>query len=420
MTNLEKYQYQQMFRRQALLSEYAKQSFGGYSGNSFNTAKVVDGSNGFLYYAEYSPDRLDRDKAIRYFKTGSMELPSGGCTGVFAGGKVLRQLDWYYDEEVEFIVKMNPDPKLGIYGSIGCSATSPSFRRSEIYDILLRGDYYEKFDILPYLMVDGVNEKGIFAQSNVVNKNGIVVDVNPGSKRELCFSIMTVRHILDHLGNLDDLDTLFDGMHLFETSKIGDFLPHVLVSDGTSTKIVEFKANGVEIVDGFPIMTNFRTNGGFDVVEKGEDWHADWGTVEENGIGVERWNLGADFIERGNYSFQDFSDLRNKLTYSRAYTHRTESEDDPIWLTDALDDGLTVQDAEDCHIAGTVSPQFQTVLDREYQKYVHRQRGNKQTWITTHSSIYDIPNRKFNIQVQEGNVDALSWDIDFDGNIKRN
>jgi len=81
-----------------------------------------------LNYLEYSPKNLDPKKAVEYLKAHKdAMLAAGRCAGVYdkASGKVLRQLDWYYNEEAECIVKMNADPAKGIYGSIGVTAASP-------------------------------------------------------------------------------------------------------------------------------------------------------------------------------------------------------------------------------------------------------------------------------------------------------
>lgn len=78
--------------------------------NSYDKiARVSDDC--FLNFIEYSPKNIDSQKAVDYLKNAEHNLAFGGCTGVYEkdSGMAVRQLDWYYNNETEFIVKMNAD-----------------------------------------------------------------------------------------------------------------------------------------------------------------------------------------------------------------------------------------------------------------------------------------------------------------------
>lgn len=147
----------------------------------------VNGSNGFLNYVEYSPSKISLDKANWYFKQFPQRSSLGACSGVFILGKVLRHFDWYYNDEVEFVVKMKKDVLRGVlYDSIGIAAINPMLTRS-VMQYVHQGMYHEYFDILPYTVIDGINEKGLYVQSNAVYQSDVdQIDVNPEKKLECC------------------------------------------------------------------------------------------------------------------------------------------------------------------------------------------------------------------------------------------
>jgi len=383
----------------------------------YKNIRTVYGSDWFLNYVEYDAKDISPDKANATFMTQPLNCACGGmCTGVHKGTMQLRQLDWYYNEEVEFVIKMNKCLEKGVkYSSIGVTAASPKLTWKIVRDHILNNRYNPYFDILPYLTVDGVNEKGIFAQSNVVEVNGVEhININPTSKNDCCCSIMLVRFILDHVGNINELEDYLNTLHLYNAPRDKVvYNNHVMVSDSLgNTRIIEFKENSFEIISSFPVMTNFRTNNGF----KANGISADWTSVEHNGIGLERWETGMTFVNDGNpETLQGFKTLRNELNYTHAYDRPFEKN--VTWLTDNLSSDLSVCDAFNYH-HDLITDDRKEIYDgslSEYRKmYDNRSRidGNK-TWITTHGAIYDLANLSCNLQTQQNTI----WNITFDGNI---
>lgn len=417
------YAYWQRMRQQQLYKAYVAGK--AQRKNAYDKiAKVSD--DWFLNYIEYDAKNISPDKVNAYLKNMKVPVSHGACTGVHKGNMVLRQLDWYFNNQAEFVIRMKACPEKGVkYSSIGVTATSPKLEWQVCKHCIETGAYYEYFDMLPYMTVDGVNEKGIFAQSNVVEKNGInTIDINPG-KEDCCCSIMLVRYILDRVSDIGDgssttdngsLSEVLDSLHLYSASpKAIAYNNHILVADAKgNSKIIEFKEDHYEITT-FPVMTNFRTNDGFAAIGSGASMQPDWSTVEWNGIGLERWTAGIQFVNDGNpASLQSFKDLRSKLNYTHAY-------DRPVmlstWLTDNLSADLSVLEAKQYHegtLSGSRKDLYDNVLSSYRNSFEHRTRAEGSTWITTHSCIYDLANLSCNIQSQEQDT---CWNVSFDGTI---
>jgi len=413
------YAYWQRMRQQQLYRAYVAGGYGQARNSYDKIAKVSD--DWFLNYIEYDAKKISPDKANAVFKTQPTAVAGGMCTGVHKGSMHLRQLDWYYNEEAEFIIRMKKCVETGVlYDSIGVTAASPKLTWQTVKDNIESKRYNEYYDILPYLTVDGVNERGIFAQSNVVEVNGIEhININPG-KIDCCCSVMLVRFILDHVGSIDELESYLGKLHLYNAprDKIA-YNNHVLVADKLgNTKIIEFKESSFEVISGFNVMTNFRTNGGFHTVGSGAAISADWSSIEPNGIGVERWEAGARFVNyRHSGDLESFKNLRNVLNYTNAYSRPVVKGQ--TWLTDNLSGDLTVSDALDYH-NGTILPERKAVYDaaldgyREMYDTRSRTDGNK-TWLTTHGAIYDLANLSCNIQTQQDTC----WNVQFDGTVTK-
>jgi len=176
-------------------------------------------------------------------------------------------------------------------------------------------------------------------------------------------------------------------------------------------------------VNEFPIMTNFRT---FRYNSQGEPQPipttsskkiplAYWGEIEQRGIGLERWNTAAEFLDDyAGSGVDEFKNLRSMLNYTHAYDEQFESE--KTWLTDNLSGDLTVDDMRDYH----ENPE--TAAKKDYiegamagyrAQFSRRSRETGETWHTTHGAIYDTVNLSCNIQSQQD----TEWNVLFDGTI---
>lgn len=313
----------------------------------------VPGSDGFLYYAEYNPQNLNPEIANSYYRRFPQK-PSG-CSGVYKDGFVLRNFDWTYNEEVEFIARMNRNPFYGVeHSSLGFAAINPGHTRRRMSEIV-EGNLLDPYlFILPYSLIDGINDAGIYVQSNAVYTSDVSkIDLNPG-KPGCCEQTMVPRMILDRAGSLEDVPSILESLHVYGSSIIKDINLHFLVADKERCFVVEFENDRFDIVE-FSVLTNFRLNRGFQVLTDGKP---DWETIEDYGMGVERWQIANVGLMNG----MSLRDLQDVLRYTNAYMDVEERVGHEAWLTDlCIGKGVTTEMIRDCHLRKDSSPHFSLV-----------------------------------------------------------
>lgn len=336
------------------------------------------------YFYEISFDNIDYDFGYAYMKE-KQPIINGGCSAVRNGNWYGRNLDWTYDENNEFLVRTKRTN--GRYASIGFSCSSNG----------LTGDDYYK--IIPFMMLDGINECGVIANTNVVPcDKGITSKTTPliSEEIEIC-SMMLVRYILDHFVSANEaVNYIKNYMSVYVPTtllKMG-YETHLMVADENETYLVEFYGNETVVTEmDKAYMTNFylsdvTLNDDGTVYTPASDGHrASENNISDCGSGLERYNLIVENYDTSNTK-DGMRELMNKLKYTKAYDLNTE----PFWFTEFVGiNGLTVDSQVD---------DFSDVVTQAKKLFDHRIRNGK-TWHTTHSVVYDIANRELSAIVQE-------------------
>lgn len=328
------------------------------------------------YFYEISFGNIDYDYAFIRMKE-LKPIISGGCSSVRNGNWYGRNYDWKYDDSIEYLVRT---PRTsGRYGSIGFASNTEDFR------------------LLPFMMLDGINDCGVVANTNVVpSDKGVTSGTTPSISKEIeICSLMLVRYILDHFSTARTaVDFIENYMSVYVPTtllKIG-YETHLMIADETDTYLVEFYGNETVVIKllANEYMTNFylsdvTQNADGTVYTPASDGHrASENNISANGSGLERYNLIVD-----NYDACDTKDgmreLMNKLKFTNAYKEAN-------WFTEFVGiNGLTV----DSDLAD-----FEDVVAQAKKLYEHRIRNGK-TWHTVHSAVYDIEHRSVSVIVQE-------------------
>lgn len=193
--------------------------------------------------------------------------------------------------------------------------------------------------------------------------------------------MMLVRFLLDRLDSISNLRNVLDQFHLYSTNKVEGYGIHLMVADSKKTCIIEFENDHYEISTRYPLISNFRLNRGFKVQSlKENDFSPIWETIEKNGMGVERWEMMADFLKNPEMGMFE---LRKKLNYTNSYDNHAEYP----WVTEiSHGDEMTTQKALDFHLNGKDSPYYDDYVKAMKimnQKYRNRSRfslGFDRTW----------------------------------------
>lgn len=304
------------------------------------------------------------------------EARPAGCSSVRNGKYYGRNLDYYINRNADFVIT-TPAAK-DRYASIGMSADYPLCLKESVDNGTLTEEDYAA---IAYYMTDGINEKGVAINGNVVpcGECTRTTGTNPGAPTVVTNGV--VRYVLDHAASVDDAIDLLKGINIMVPSmEKFPFEEHWMISDPTKTVCVEIWNNELVVVDD-NVMTNFYVS------------HPD----TEMGIGHERYELLKAHLDEGS-SVDGMHRLMKRVWYSNAYSTKT----DPLWYSDNLEDGcgFTWSDIK----AGNVESAYAIIQESEQQygsvEYQKSIRTAKE-WYTTHSIVYDLEEKTMSLIAQE-------------------
>lgn len=386
-----------------------------------NSYSEISRVKDYLYNVYYNS--LDYEYAKKYFLTQKIDIPQSGCSAIrngdFAGGN----LDWIYNENAEFIVTV---PRIaGRYSSLGVmngiSGLTDDFVKSESYN--------EMYKIVPFRIVDGINEYGVYAKTNVVpTDKGINAETIPDIEmRESVCNLMLVRYVLDNFSSARAaVEYIRDYVSVYPPQTLTQmgYEAHYMIADTEESFLLEIIDNKVVITDMTPgsdthlsgksYMTNFYLS---DIIlnsdgkvytpatQSGELNAVDYNKITPLGSGLERYNLIVDNYSTTNTK-SGMRNLLNKLTYTNSYKMSTS----PFWLTEFVGINELVSNSDSEEFSNTVFNAINVFDNRS------RDSGSEYygTWQTTHSAIYDLKNRKLFLTTQEDGAEyeySLDWDV---------
>lgn len=369
----------------------------GLKGDSpeFPIAKVDD----YLYKIKF--DALDYAYAEWCFKTQNIDFSPVGCSSVRSGDFYGRNFDWLYGDQVEFIVFTSRfDQK---HASIGVAGQLNKLTK----DFVETRTYSKVYELLPFMVADGINDAGVVCSLHVVPADNGIADgtIPKADKRHDICSIMLPRFILDRFDTAESaVKYIADYVSVYDLDALTDigYGVHLMVADKDDTYALEFVDNYAEFtkINDHPYMTNFKLHGValnadgsvYTPATQTESHNAeDTNKINRYGSGLERYNILNTGWESAD-SADGMRSLMDALTYSKTY----KADTDPFWYTEYVGGGRTVK--------SPVSA-FEDAVNIGIERYENRERGDGLAWQTNHSCVYDIVNRTMRITSQEGSVE---------------
>lgn len=365
-----------------------------------------------LYDAYFN--KLDYPFAYEYFKNQSLNI-NAGCTALVKNNIFARNFDFIYNEAAQFIVKT---PAINNrYATMGICAGIDKLT-DEFIAVNKQDEIYK---IIPFAIVDGINEHGLTATVNVVpNDKGNTEASTPDvqTKLTICNS-MLIRYMLDHFKTAKEAaEYVRDYVSVYNSRTTSEmkYEAHFMISDGKDTYIIEFTHNhnvitkiDVELDNNTAlILSNFYYS---DVTLNpagepypGITYYPAINDEEHNafktnnvsliGSGLERFAIARQIYNTQSTPEAILNKMTTDLKYTNAYTGGTEIGE---WYTEFVGiNNLTVEsNPED----------FTEALEDAQYKYQNRSRDPESefygTWHTVHTSIYDIENKTLKLVVQE-------------------
>ena len=253
--------------------------------------------------------------------------PSGACSSFRAGGYAARNLDWYIRDYAMLIVHIPGNAEKGRYASVGIVSSNPFINREMIAGgavkdtVLYNGAAITGWrDMFPIFTTDGINEKGVCVNTNiVVHEDGVRQGYIPCTGVEgkpYTNFISLPRYILDNCASADDAVKKCAQLNLCQSCSgpLATEDSHIMVSDASKTVVIEWYNNQMVYTEyksadgglykseeGMPaIMTNFYNYLGKKHLSSAGDGSIDFaGLLAEHpyAMGVERYETLRDGLE---------------------------------------------------------------------------------------------------------------------------
>lgn len=369
---------------------------------NLNAYSSINKVEDYLYETLYN--ELDYNYAKTYFLNQHPTTDIGGCSAVRRGSLFGRNFDWIYNDNVGFIVKTpHLDSRCATLGIGGYMMTD---------EFVSSGAYSELYKIIPFRIVDGINEYGVVCNTNVVpNDYGDTTGTTPtGVQTDSICTRMIPRFILDRFHTATEaVEYIQQHISLYTSQDLLDmhYELHFMIADMDKTYILETVENTVVVIDvtDTPYMTNFYRYG----VTFNEDGtvntpatigaRATDNGITDNGAGLERFNYIV-----ANYETMSIPEIMDALKYTNAYKDST----DPFWYSEFVSAELGLS------VDSTPEDFEETVVPVAKEAFESRTRsgGEIDTWQTVHSCVYDMRNRNVTVIAQENDV---VYTFGFDG-----
>ena len=329
--------------------------------------KVTDYLYEVTYYDYDETKMMENAKHLENLinKTGN---PPAGCSSAHNGDYYGRNFDYIYSDMSEFIMHVPASEKR--YASVGVAAIwvgwTPEYIEAGMPD--------EDLALLPFCILDGINENGVGVNTNVVPVNDLEIvtsGTNPG-KTDLPL-LFAPRYVLDHAASAKEAVDLLSKCNLIATKFCSDttYELHIMICDPTESYIVECVNNKMQVVKD-DVMTNY---------------YLTLDSYTPHSQGIERYNILTEHIAEGD-SVDGMDHLMQRVQYTKTYN----PENTPRWFSEVCDTVTLDRPIEE--------------KERELNSLSAQAQKTSRTpknaiWQTTHSSIYDLKNLTMRVHVQE-------------------
>lgn len=370
----------------------------------------------FLYNVTY--DDYDWQDVTNWMNSENHINPNQGgfgCSSIHCGDFYGRSFDFCYTDMCEFLVR-TPKTK-DRFATLGISIADCNLNDEKVQKIIDgSGSQRELLNekLIPFCLVDGINENGVVCNTNVVPAKDLTPhdgedkyfthSTNPG-KEDLFYQFMP-RYILDNAKSAKDAVELLKNRNITAINKKGEqcdyigisklgYELHCMIADKDDTFVIELVDDHMNVVrTGANIMTNFYLS-----------------NMSRSGAGFERYEILFDAYEEEQInSVDDMKKLIQKVQYSPCY-RTSDCVDCPRWPTEfagvhVIPEVLkvTFYNAEAIckSIWSNIKDKLQAKYDQTQDPYKRESKtGEEVPWISTHAEVYDIANKSLHLITQE-------------------
>lgn len=332
------------------------------------------------YLYEVSYDRIN--DALYADQEAMQQLTTAPqCSSVRRGNYHGRNLDLYYNEGCEVVVHRSKDADH--LANIAVCGGTPTLNK-QLIDAGLSEDIYA---LIPFFVLDGINECGVVVNVNVVPAIDMVTPTGTNPEAENLSMQLACRYLLDRAESAHHAIELLKARNLYGEGFGGEFQFHLMISDKDSTMIVELINNQLHY-QAEPALSdkNIMTN-----------YFCTLDTLTPHADGIERRDLLRAHYDEA-VSAETMMQLMERVKYTNLYRYETR----PRWYSDLT--GITKIDGVTYNITiNTPQEVADFIFKREAQKFQDKYPGVRDGsfWQTVHTSVYSIEERQLLISNQE-------------------
>ena len=288
---------------------------------------------------------IDYNYANAYYKQ-TYTLNEFACSSIRKGNFWGRNFDWYYNNDVDFVVRVP-----AIFGRHSSIAVSGGMKEMSKY-FVESGKYSTMYKIVPFNILDGINDAGVFCNNNVVprDKGETTATIPTEFKTAEVSMMMLNRYILDNYSSATEaVEDIKKHISVYTSDALGQigYDCHYLIGDSNKTYVLEI-INNVVTYKEHNIMTNFHIDG----VQFNNDGTVYTPATQDSshsatktnkitpyGSGLERYNIMVNSYNSIS-SIEDMLSLMHvDLNYNKAYTAAVDPLDD--WYTEFVGNYLS-------------------------------------------------------------------------------
>lgn len=301
------------------------------------------------------------------------------CSCVRNGDYVGRNFDYYMNRSATFVV--HTTAKKGRYATIGVA------RLTKVNNTMIDAGLTDRqIKILPWALLDGMNEKGVVVTSNIVTKvdEGTIphTGTNPGAP-ELNI-LFVIRALIDNCASVQEAIDYLESHNItpFESSNMN---LHIMISDPKETYVVEIINNQI-VARPHNIMTNF---------------YLFLDEIPDHALGVERYNILKEHYAEGGVSMEGMWNLMKRVKYTNAYLAENKwySEIAPLFGI-PYSEIASYQSILDDYL---ISEEEEWMVEKAYIDQ-NGLREETEWWDSVHNSIYNIRDKKLWVTLHEQNT----------------
>ncbi|WP_407441753.1 carcinine hydrolase/isopenicillin-N N-acyltransferase family protein [Fibrobacter sp.] len=382
----------------------------------------------YLYQVEYDDYNFD---SIANVINESFAPPKAACSQVRKGNFIARNFDWYINQDATAILRVKGNSER--FASVGVSGAYPLFKQVNGKLDTAENDLGQ----MMFYTVDGINEKGVYVGVNVAPTGETSMDkskwepyawgvgaayTNPKSEKH--YNVMFLaRYILDYASSVDDAIKKIDAIDWFEpynfTSDGGTQSFHWIIADRTKNVVIEFIDNKlkylltdkVEEPSLATIMTNFSNGIMADSKQQKKD-----SLIQYLAAGLERYDILFDNYDKAETSFNGMENLIKKVWYSHVFTDSVQSEN--FLFTEYA--GAQKANGDEFYLAEELyknkdlanDSAFASIVDNNHNRFADKSNWHTpdtKLWYTTHSIVYNLETKSFEIILHEGYDGMKDW-----------